>query len=98
MHTFALFGPVIEPQVLHSGVAHWWIGGLTQSPSSHGRKIAVRRLFQDSDMLEEAEEGFVDFSTGTGRFGGYDVLRDRGLRNPMLGGQLMGQHPLFYRS
>ena len=27
---------------------------------------------------EEAEEGFVDFSTGTGRFGGYDVLRDRG--------------------
>ena len=49
-------------------------------------------------MLEEAEEGFVDFSIGTGRFGGYDVLRDRGVRNPMLGGKLMGQHPLFYRS
>ena len=41
-------------------------------------------------MLEEAEEGFVDFSIGTGRFGGYDVLRDGGVRNPMLGGQLMG--------
>ena len=65
---------------------------------AHGRKIALRRLFQDSDMLEEAEEGFVHFSTGTGRFGGYDVLRDGGVRNPMLGGQLMGKHPLFYRS
>ena len=49
-------------------------------------------------MLEEVEEGFVDFSTGTGIFGGYDVLRDRGVRNPMLGGKLMGKHPLFYRS
>jgi len=49
---------------------------------AHGRKIALRRLFQDSDMLEEAEEGFVDFSTGTGRFGGYDVLRDRGVKKP----------------
>ena len=33
-------------------------------------------------MLEEVEEGFVDFSTGTGRFGGYDVLRDRGGKKP----------------
>ena len=41
---------------------------------AHGRKIALRRLFQDSDMLEEVEEGFVDFSTGTRIFGGYDVL------------------------
>ena len=48
-------------------------------------------------MLEEVEEGFVEFSTATGRFGGYEVLRDRGLRNPMLGGQLMGQHALFYK-
>ena len=45
---------------------------------AHGRKIALRRLFQDSNMLEEAKEGFVDFSTGTVRFGDYDVLRDRG--------------------
>ena len=47
---------------------------------AHGRKIALRWLFQDSDMLEEAEEGFVYFSTGTGRFGGYD--RDRGGKKP----------------
>ena len=33
-------------------------------------------------MLEEAEVGFVDFSTGTGRFGGYDVVGDRGVKNP----------------
>jgi hypothetical protein len=33
--------------------------------------------------------GFVEFSTSTGRFGGYDVLRERGLRSPMLGGELM---------
>ena len=59
---------------------------------AHGRKIALRQLFQDSDMLEEAED-FVDFSIGTGRFGGYDVLRDGGLRNPMLGAKLMGNIP-----
>ena len=29
-------------------------------------------------MLEELEEGFAEFSTATGRFGGYEVLRDRG--------------------
>ena len=63
---------------------------------AHGRKITLRRLFQDSDMLEEAEEGFVYFSTGTGRFGGYEVLRTGGLRNPIFGGKLMGEHALFY--
>jgi hypothetical protein len=33
-------------------------------------------------MAKEMEEGFVEFSTGTGRFGGYDVLRDRGTKKP----------------
>ena len=31
-------------------------------------------------MLEEVEEGFVYFSTTTGIFGGYEVLRDRGVK------------------
>jgi hypothetical protein len=53
---------------------------------SQGRKDAFRWIFQDRAYLDEVEEGFIEFSTGTGRFGGYDVLRDRGLRSPMLGG------------
>ena len=64
---------------------------------SQGRKTKFRRLLQDRDMLEEVEEGFAEFSTATGRFGGYEVLRDRGLRNPMFGVQLMGEHALFYK-
>jgi len=44
------------------------------------------------------EEGFLEFSTTSGRFGGYDVVGDRALRNPMLGGQLMGQPTQFYNS
>lgn len=28
------------------------------------------------------EDAFADFSTGTGRFAGYDVIRDRGAKNP----------------
>ena len=64
---------------------------------SQRRKIAFRRLFQDRDILDEVEEGFVEFSTASGRFGGYEVLRDRGLRNRMFGGKLMRQHALFYR-
>ena len=47
---------------------------------SNGRKIALRRIFQDTTSLAEAEEGFIEFSTGSGRFGGYDVLRDRGVK------------------
>ena len=49
---------------------------------SQGRKIAFRRLFQDRDLLDEVEEGFVEFSTATGRFGGYDVVGDRGVKKP----------------
>jgi hypothetical protein len=49
---------------------------------SQGRKDAFRRIFQDRAYLDEVEEGFIEFSTGTGRFGGYDVLRDRGAKKP----------------
>ena len=63
---------------------------------SQGRKIAFRRLFQDRDLLDEVEAGFVEFSTATGRFGAYDVVGDRGVKKP-YGGQLMGKHALFYR-
>jgi hypothetical protein len=49
---------------------------------SQGRKDAFRRLFQDRAYLDEVEESFIEFSTGTERFGGYDVLRDRGAKKP----------------
>ena len=49
---------------------------------SNGRKIALRRIFQDTTSLAEVEEGFIEFSTGSGRFGGYDVLQDRGVKKP----------------
>ena len=65
---------------------------------SQGRKIAFRRIFQDRASFLQVEEGFVEFSTGTRRFGEYDVLGDRGSKMPMLGGQLMGQHALFYNN
>jgi hypothetical protein len=45
---------------------------------SQGRKKAFRRIYQDRASLYEVEEGFIEFSIGTRRFGGYDVLRDRG--------------------
>ena len=44
--------------------------------------IACRRLYQDRDSLDEVEEGFVEFSIATGRFGGYDVVGNRGVKNP----------------
>ena len=49
---------------------------------SQGRKTTFRRLLQDRDMLEEVEEGFANFSTATRRFGGYEVLRDSGVKKP----------------
>jgi hypothetical protein len=49
---------------------------------SQGRKDAFRRIYQDRASLDEVEEGFIEFSTSTGRFGGYDVLRDRGAKKP----------------
>ena len=49
---------------------------------SLGRKIAFRRLFQDEDLLDEVEEGFVEFSIATRRFGGYDMVGDRGFKKP----------------
>jgi len=65
---------------------------------SQGRKDALRRIFQERASLDEVEDAFADFSTGTGQFVGYDVIRDRGLRSPSLGGQLMGQQALLYSS
>ena len=51
---------------------------------SQGRKTAFRRLLQDRDMLEEVEEGFAEFSIAIGRFGGYEVLRDKGVKKPYV--------------
>jgi len=65
---------------------------------SQGRKDALRRIFQERASLDEVEDAFADFSTGTRRFAGYDVIRDRGLRSPILGGKLMGQQALLYSS
>eukprot|EP00253_Pinus_taeda_P010118 PITA_10118 len=49
---------------------------------SQGRKEAFRRIYQDSALLAEVEDAFAEFSTSTGRFGGYDVIRDRGAKKP----------------
>ena len=70
--------------------SHEWLTGGTShrvpphmdGEISQGRKITFRRLFQDRDLLDEVEEGFVEFSTATGRFGGYDVVGDMGVKNP----------------
>jgi hypothetical protein len=45
------------------------------------RRNAFRRIYQDRSSLDEVE-GFIELSTSTGRFVGYDVLRDRGAKNP----------------
>lgn len=64
---------------------------------SQGRKDALRQIFQDRASLDEVEDAFAEFSTNTMRFATYDVIRDReGLRCPILGGKLMGQHALLY--
>eukprot|EP00253_Pinus_taeda_P022236 PITA_22236 len=47
---------------------------------SQRRKEAFRQIFQDSALLAEVEDAFAEFSTGSGRFGGYDVIRDRGAK------------------
>ena len=65
---------------------------------SQGRKIAFRRLFQDRDLLDEVEEGFVEFFTATGRFGDYYMVGDMGVNQPYNCGKHMGKHALFYRS
>ena len=39
------------------------------------------RIFQDRASFLEVEEGFVEFSTSTRRFGGYDVLGDRRVKD-----------------
>eukprot|EP00253_Pinus_taeda_P032925 PITA_32925 len=49
---------------------------------SQGRKEAFRRIYQDSALLAEVEDAFAEFSTSSGRFGGYDVIRDRGAKKP----------------
>ena len=51
---------------------------------SQGRKVAFRRIYQDRALLNEIEAGFVEFSTGTKRFGGYDVLEDKGVKEAYL--------------
>ena len=69
--------------------SHEWLNG---GPScrfpymdreiSQGRKVAFRRIYHDSISLQEVEKGFIKFSNRTERFGGYDVLGDRGVKRP----------------
>jgi len=33
-------------------------------------------------LLDEVEDAFPEFSTGIGRFAGYDVIRDMGAKKP----------------
>ena len=47
---------------------------------SHGRRVEFRRLYLDRALLTEIAAGFIEFSTGTKIFGGYDVLEDRGVK------------------
>jgi len=49
---------------------------------SQGRKEAFRRIYRDSALLAKVEDAFAEFSTSSGRFGGYDVIRDRGAKKP----------------
>ena len=49
---------------------------------SQGRKDAFRRIFQDRASLDEVEDALAEFSTGTERFAGYDVIRDKGANKP----------------
>ena len=65
---------------------------------SQGRKEALRRIYQDSALLAEVEDAFVEFSTGTGRFAGYDLIRDRGFKKPYSCGKIMGEQALLYSS
>jgi hypothetical protein len=51
---------------------------------SEGRKEACRQLYQDRASVDEVEAGFVEFSTASGRFSSYDVLRDRGTKKPYI--------------
>jgi hypothetical protein len=71
----------------------WLTAGVGPSPRfpphmdgeiSQGRKIAFRRIYQDRALLNEIEAGFAEFSTGTKRFGGYDVIEDRGVKEAYL--------------
>ena len=52
---------------------------------SHGKKVEFRRLYQDRALLNKIAVGFIEFSTSTKIFGGYDVIEDRGSKRPMLG-------------
>jgi hypothetical protein len=46
------------------------------------RKIALSRIYHDKISLDEVEEGFIKFSTSTGRFRDYDVIKDKGINIP----------------
>eukprot|EP00253_Pinus_taeda_P002946 PITA_02946 len=69
---------------------HEWLNGgpshrfplLMDGEISQGRKDAFRRVFQDRTLLDEVEDAFAEFSTGAGRFVGYDLIRDRGAKKP----------------
>jgi hypothetical protein len=60
-----------------------------------GRNEAFRWLYQDRASFDEVEASFIDFSIASERFYSYECSETRGLRSPMLGGQLMGQHALL---
>ena len=61
------------------------------SEISQGRKDAFRWVFQDRALLDEVEDSFAEFSIGTSRFVGYDLIRDRGAKKPYSWGENHGQ-------
>jgi len=65
---------------------------------SQGRMDAYKMIYLYRESFGEAKEGFIEFSIDTGRFGGYDVLKYRGLRILVLGGKIMGKFSLFYNN
>ena len=87
MHMYSYFANLYEIECVSQdyhrtleNISIWDITPLHMDGEiSQGKKLAFGRLFQDRDLLDEVEEGFVEFSIATGRFGG---VGDRGVKNP----------------
>jgi hypothetical protein len=85
LYTFALLGSLVESRYSKE----WLNVGPTRifPPNmnieiSKGRKIALSQIYQDRATLDEVDEGFIDFSTSTERFRGYDGVRGKEFMQP----------------
>ena len=85
----------------------WLTAGVGPSPRfpphmdgeiSQGRKIAFRRIYQDRALLNEIEAGSLSSPLALRGLEGMTCLKIGGSKSPIYGGQLMGQHSLFYNS